>query len=114
MIFVMTLVVFFTLVSVTGLLYMILDRIILKPKSLGDRYAKELIDQSGIGWLSTVLYASFVAFVFFILATAFSVELIYHSYTRAFFYIVVIFPFAIIAALTLYFVAKFIAIRIIR
>jgi len=92
---------------VTAILYVAVEKTVFSPHSVRARYVKDVMDQSAIWYLSSVIYGSFFAFVYFILAVAFSVEIFYSTWTEALRYPLAIFPLTILGALVLYFGIKF-------
>jgi len=113
-IFFVTLLAFAALIGATALFYRPVEKLFLRIKSPDQQYAKDLVEQSAIGWLSIVIYGSFVAFVYFILAVAFSVELLHNSLPAALYYMLIIFPIAIAGSLSLFFLGKAVAIKFIK
>lgn len=113
-IFVVTLIAFALLTGVTVIAYWPLDRFLLAGRDPAQAAAKTQVEQSRIAYLSAVIYGSFVAFVYFILATAFSVELLHGPLGQAMSYLYLIFPLAIGGALAFFFMAKAFAIRLMK
>ena len=57
-------------------------------------------------WLSSVVYVGFVALCFFILSTAFAVQLYVGEYAAALYGLFVTLPVSVASALFLYFVGR--------
>ena len=114
MLLLFSLVIFATLVAITGVGYMAIDRFLRKGETGRDRFLRETLEQSHIWTLYTVIYTGFFCLVFFILSVSFAVQIMYTDLAPIWRYLFIIFPLAIGGSLLLYFSIRYLLKFVIR
>ena len=102
----MSILTFTALLLGAGALYVVIDRLLLRPRDKLQLLRRQVVNGNHAWWLTTVLYTGFCFLVFFMLSTAFAVEAHLNNTGTMLYYMTVIFPAAVTIAPLFYFACR--------